>query len=304
MDIVEHLDSAINVSRHADAVEQEVVHQKELEMAAEREKNLRSRQAGRLALLGFLIVAMLIYIILRHRSQARLAKALERAKESDRMKTAFVQHISHEIRTPLNIITGFAQVVSNPDYDLSEEERSRIMADITHNTTEITNFVDELLELSESETQSHYQLNDDVDVAAICDEAIAACETKNQGRLTLSVSSQLPDDYRLKSNAAAIRNILERLMSNALKFTSQGLVTIHVKTEGRQLVIAVEDTGKGIPIDLQERVFERFYKMDSFVQGIGLALTVARRSAQLLGGTLTIDPTYTTGSRFVLALPI
>lgn len=155
MDIVEHLDSAINVSRHADAVEQEVVHQKELEMAAEREKNLRSRQAGRLALLGFLIVAMLIYIILRHRSQARLAKALERAKESDRMKTAFVQHISHEIRTPLNIITGFAQVVSNPDYDLSEEERSRIMADITHNTTEITNFVDELLELSESETQSH-----------------------------------------------------------------------------------------------------------------------------------------------------
>lgn len=143
-----------------------------------------------------------------------------------------------------------------------------------------------------------------MDVAAICDEAIAACETKNQGRLTLSVSSQLPDDYRLKSNAAAIRNILDRLMSNALKFTSQGLVTIHVKTEGRQLVIAVEDTGKGIPIDLQERVFERFYKMDSFVQGIGLGLTVARRSAQLLGGMLTIDPTYTTGSRFVLALPI
>ena len=96
-------------------------------MAAEREKNLHTQQAWRLGSLVILIVIMLIYIVLRHRSQARLAKALEHAKESDRMRTAFVQHISHEIRTPLNIITGFAQVVSNPDYDLSDEDRNRII---------------------------------------------------------------------------------------------------------------------------------------------------------------------------------
>ena len=80
--------------------------------------------------------------------------------------------------------------------------------------------------------------------------------------------------------------------------------SIKVKADNKQLQIAVEDTGKGIPIDLQERVFERFYKVDSFVQGIGLGLTVARRSAQLLGGTLTIDPDYTTGCRFVITLPV
>ena len=301
--ITERLDSAITLSRSAEAREEAAVHQKELEMTAENERYMRQQHITRLAIMAAVILLLFVYIVVRHRVQARLAKALEHAKESDRMKTAFVQHISHEIRTPLNIITGFAQVVSNPDYELSKEDRNRIMADISHNTTEITNFVNELLELSESESQSVYQLDEDVDVAAICQEAIEASETANQGKLAMSVSSELPDGYRLKSNATAIRKILDRLMSNALKFTMSGSVTIRIKTEKGHLKIAVEDTGKGIPSDQQERVFERFYKIDSFVQGMGLGLTVARRSAQLLGGTLTIDPTYTTGCRFVISLP-
>ena len=300
--ITERLDSAITLSRSAEAREEAAVHQKELEMTAENERYMRQQHITRLAIMAAVILLLFVYIVVRHRVQARLAKALEHAKESDRMKTAFVQHISHEIRTPLNIITGFAQVVSNPDYDLSDEDRNRIMADISHNTNEITNFVNELLELSESESQSAYQLDEDVDVVTVCQETIEACEAKNQGRLALSVSSDLPADYRVKSNAAAIRKILDRLMSNALKFTKQGSVTIKLKTEKGKLQIAVEDTGIGIPLDQQERVFERFYKVDSFVQGIGLGLTVARRSAELLGGTLTIDPTYTTGSRFVVTI--
>ena len=301
--ITEQLDSAITLSRSAEAREEAAVHQKELEMTAENERYMRQQHITRLAIMAAVILLLFVYIVVRHRVQARLAKALEHAKESDRMKTAFVQHISHEIRTPLNIITGFAQVVSNPDYELSKEDRNRIMADISHNTTEITNFVNELLELSESESQSVYQLDEDVDVPTICQEAIEASETANQGRLVLSVNSELPEGYRLKSNAAAIRKILDRLMSNALKFTVNGSVTIRLKSEKGQLKIEVEDTGKGIPHDQQERVFERFYKIDSFVQGMGLGLTVARRSAQLLGGTLTIDPTYTTGCRFVITLP-
>ena len=301
--ITERLDSAITLSRSAEAREEAAVHQKELEMTAENERYMRQQHITRLAIMAAVILLLFVYIVVRHRVQARLAKALEHAKESDRMKTAFVQHISHEIRTPLNIITGFAQVVSNPDYELSKEDRNRIMADISHNTTEITNFVNELLELSESESQSVYQLDEDVDVPTICQEAIEASEAANQGRLALSVSSELPEGYRLKSNAAAIRKILDRLMSNALKFTVNGSVTIRLKSEKGQLKIEVEDTGKGIPHDQQERVFERFYKIDSFVQGMGLGLTVARRSAQLLGGTLTIDPTYTTGCRFVITLP-
>jgi signal transduction histidine kinase len=219
------------------------------------------------------------------------------------MKTAFVQHISHEIRTPLNIITGFAQVISNREYDITEEDRNRMLSDISHNTNEITNFVNELLELSESESQSHYSKTDDVDIAALCHSVIAESENENPAQLQLLVESTLPDGFTLKSNAAAIHKILTRLMSNALKFTEQGSVTIKLGIQNEALRIEIEDTGIGILPEHQEKVFERFYKVDTFKQGIGLGLTVARRTAVLLDGTLTLDSSYTTGARFVLTLP-
>ena len=106
--ITERLDSAITLSRSAEAREEAAVHQKELEMTAENERYMRQQHITRLAIMAAVILLLFVYIVVRHRVQARLAKALEHAKESDRMKTAFVQHISHEIRTPLNIITGFA----------------------------------------------------------------------------------------------------------------------------------------------------------------------------------------------------
>ena len=234
------------------------------------------------------------------RKNKELADALARAQESDRMKTAFVQHISHEIRTPLNIITGFAQVIGNPDFEVSTEDRNRMLADISRNTNEITTFVNELLELSESESQHPYEQNDDVDISALCQQVVG--ETDNSARLQITVESHLPEGYTLRSNADALHKILTRLMSNAVKFTSQGSVTLRLTPLGDRLRIEVEDTGIGIPQEHQEKVFERFYKVDTFRQGIGLGLTVARRSAELLGGTLAIDPAYTAGARFVLTV--
>lgn len=258
-----------------------------------------------------IIIALLVFTIFRHhaarllaRKNRQLAEALDHAQESDRMKTAFVQHISHEIRTPLNIITGFAQVVSNPEYEISEEDRNRMLADISHNTNEITNFVNELLELSESEGQSPYAKSDTVDIAALCQTVVAESESENVGRLHLAVGSTLQDGFTIQSNTTAIHKILTRLMSNALKFTEQGGITIRLSADDRQLTVAVEDTGIGIPPEHQEKVFERFYKVDTFKQGIGLGLTVARRTAELLGGALNIDPTYSAGTRFVLTLPL
>ena len=239
--------------------------------------------------------------LLAHKNR-QLADALAHAQESDRMKTAFIQHISHEIRTPLNIITGFAQVISNPDYEVGEEDRQRMLGDITHNTNEITSFVNELLELSDCESQSQFAKDDDVDIIQLCRQVVAESEAENTAHLQLSVESQLPEGFAIKSNTAAIHKILTRLMSNALKFTEQGRVTIRVETGQGNVSISVEDTGIGIPPEHHEKVFERFYKVDTFKQGMGLGLTVARRTAELLGGTLTIDACYTTGTRFVLTL--
>ena len=258
--------------------------------------------------------------LLTHKNR-QLADALDRAQQSDRMKSAFVQHISHEIRTPLNIITGFAQVVSNPEYEISEEDRNRMLSDISQNTSEITHLVNELLELSESESQSHYDKTDDVDIVALCHSVIAESNSSNAvqlpgmssnavqlpgmhlSHLQLSVESTLPDGFKLKSNTDAIRKILTRLMSNAVKFTEQGSVVVRLMVDNGLLKVIVEDTGIGISSEHQDKIFERFYKVDTFKQGIGLGLTVARRTAELLGGTLTLDGTYTAGARFVLTLP-
>lgn len=257
------------------------------------------------------IMALMVFAFFRQRTARLLARknqeleqALDHAQEADRMKTAFVQHISHEIRTPLNIITGFAQIISNPEYELSEEDRNRMLADIGHNTNEITNFVNELLELSESESQSHYDKNDDVDVVALCQQVLDRAEGEAAGRVRLVLDNRLAEHFMLRSNDVALQKILDRLMSNALKFTAEGCITIRIDTgQNTQLRIEVEDTGIGIPAEQSEKIFERFYKVNSFKQGIGLGLTVARRTAELLGGTLTLDTSYASGARFVLKLP-
>jgi signal transduction histidine kinase len=139
-----------------------------------------------------------------------------------------------------------------------------------------------------------------VDISALCQQVVG--ETDNSAHLQITVESHLPEGYTLRSNADALHKILTRLMSNAVKFTSQGSVTLRLTPLGDRLRIEVEDTGIGIAPEHQEKVFERFYKVDTFKQGIGLGLTVARRSAELLGGTLAIDPAYTAGARFVLTV--
>ena len=256
-----------------------------------------------------IIAGLLVFLYFRQcaarllaRKNKQLAEALDRAQESDRMKTAFVQHISHEIRTPLNIITGFAQVVSSPDYDISDDDRRRMLSDISRNTTEITNLVNEMLELSESESRSSYELCDDVDVAALCRQVASESRQQDGDRLRITVESSLPEGYTLRSNAQALHKILTRLMDNAMKFTEQGSVVLKCYTAGGKLTIAVEDTGIGIPPDHHAKIFAQYHKVDSFKPGIGLGLTVARRSAELLGGTLTLDSNYTAGARFVLTI--
>jgi len=141
-------------------------------------------------------------------------------------------------------------------------------------------------------------------VVALCQQMLDRAEGEAAGRVRLVLDNRLAEHFMLRSNDVALQKILDRLMSNALKFTAEGCITIRIDTgQNTQLRIEVEDTGIGIPAEQSEKIFERFYKVDSFKQGIGLGLTVARRTAELLGGTLTLDTSYTSGARFVLKLP-
>jgi signal transduction histidine kinase len=247
-----------------------------------------------------------LYFMIRLRQKNNeLGVALDHAQESDRMKTAFIQHVSHEIRTPLNVITGFAQVIGNPDYHLSKEERLNIVNSIETNTREITNFVNELLVFSENESQNHYKMTDCVNISLFCKDLLKKAEVVNNGRLVLSYESRLDDNYTVISNTMALERILRPLLGNAMKFTEKGSIKIQVQESEVQgkLDISVADTGIGIAEDQRDRIFEKFYKVDSFKSGLGLGLPMARSIAHKIGGELMLDDTYKEGTRFILRIP-
>lgn len=262
--------------------------------------------------LGVIIIALVLmgmlglYFMNRLRQKNReLALALDHSKESDRMKTAFIQHVSHEIRTPLNIITGFSQIIGNPDYHLNGEERRNIVNSIETNTREITSFVNELLIFSEVESQNNYKLEDCVNVYLFCQGLLERVEAVNNGRLEIAYESQLDDKHTVISNLKALEGILRPLLSNALKFTEKGSVKLQVRKgeDSSMLDICVTDTGIGIPEDQRDRIFEKFYKVDSFKRGLGLGLPLARSIAQKINGDLMLDDTYKEGTRFILRIP-
>ena len=262
-----------------------------------------------LAALGLVISRSLV----RRRYQKRLLKqnreleiALSRAEESDRMKTSFIKHVSHEMRTPLNVITGFSQIITNPWYNLNEEERNKMINDISANTIEITNIVNELLEVSENESKEHYQLDDNVNINKLCEEVMNRMALFNNGKLKLQYKCMIDDNYVIRSNRIALEKILCQLMKNAIKFTQKGFVELHVRERAANggIEFAVTDTGIGVAEQDYEKIFERFYKADPFKQGMGLGLTMSRKIAERLDGSLNIDPTYKKGARFLLVVPV
>lgn len=262
--------------------------------------------------LGVIIIALLLigllglYFMNRLRQKNHeLAVALDHAKESDRMKTSFIQHVSHEIRTPLNIISGFSQVIGNPDYHLSGDERQNIVNSIEQNTREITNFINELLVFSEIDSHNHYEETESVNINLFCQDLLKRAEEVNNGRLQLVFESQLDDHLIVISNTKALEGILRPLLSNAMKFTEKGNIKLQVKEseEPGMLDICVTDTGIGIAEDQRDRIFEKFYKVDSFKHGLGLGLPMARSIAHKIKGDLMLDDNYKEGTRFILRIP-
>ena len=251
--------------------------------------------------------------MMRHRYQKKLLRqnkelevALLRAEESDRMKTSFIEQVSHEIRTPLNIITGFAQVITNPEYQLEEKERNTMLSEISHNTVEITNIVNELLEVSQEESRQHYELTDYINVKQLCQKMIDQAVIITNGRLTMTLNCQVSNEFVMHSNRHALEKILGQLLKNAVKFTNEGTVELKVseRASHKDIEFAITDTGIGIDQQYHDKIFERFFKVDHFKQGLGLGLTMSRKMAELLGGTLQIDSSYQNGARFLLVLPV
>ena len=231
--------------------------------------------------------------------------ARDKAKEAERMKISFIQNMTHEIRTPLNIISGFAQVISDPDTDMSQEERAEIATRISTSTNNIVNIINEILDISGKESIHYIDKSDHVSCNELARQVVSTYEdnTKNN---EVRFRSSLKDNFKIKTNVKEVEKILHNLLNNACKFTEQGTITLscyHDDMESNLICFSVTDTGKGIKEGEEDKIFEHFYKVDAYKEGVGLGLPLARRVARQMGGDVVLDTTYKEGSRFILKLP-
>lgn len=227
--------------------------------------------------------------------------ALDKAQESDRLKTAFIRNMSHEIRTPLNAINGFTQLLCNPEFELTSEERQDMMERISHSAESITSTVAELLDMSEGESLHE---KEPVAIVPLCRSLMDNLRKADQKGLDYHFDSELEENFVVMSSPRNIRSILQRVLDNAVKFTEHGSIIMECEKIGPQLVVSVTDTGIGIAPQDRDRVFEKFVQLDDYADGVGLGLPLSLRLARKLGGDLQLDNTYMGGARFLFTLPI
>ena len=261
----------------------------------------------------FLIACFLIaiyYIIrinhLKHNlevSGEELLVAKEKAEESNRLKTAFLANMSHEIRTPLNAIVGFSSVLVSDDSSPAEKEQYCDI--IQKNSDLLLHLINDILDISRMESGKIKFVWEECDVVELCQTALSTAE---YGRKTsaLFLFETPVASLVIKTDAQRLKQVLINLLSNAAKFTPSGSIklAIAIDKQHQQLELSVSDTGCGIPSDKNDRVFERFEKLNEYSQGTGLGLAISRLIVENLGGKIWVDKDYTEGARFVFTHPL
>ena len=232
-----------------------------------------------------------------------LQQANEQAIIADNKKTAFLQDMMHQIRTPLNIIGGFAQVLNENFHELPDDETSNIIYMIQDNSRKFVRISRMLVaaSLSENEevTKTCFSCN------ALCREIISSFRLTSPHMVKLGFETTLPDDFNIFSDQEKVKSILMELLDNANKFTQQGAITLSCSQPDAHIVnIKVSDTGIGISKANRQQIFTKFTKIDDFTEGVGLGLTLSKRTAKILDGDLILDPFYSEGASFILSLRI
>ena len=321
------LDSAIVWERRNSAQELATIYdlkQKESEFMEQKAFLQHQRFLTIFFMLLLVILGLGLFIFFRHRAAVRLENAFRRlevanarAEESSHMKSNFIQQISHEIRTPLNILSGFTQVITMPGEELDDDTRAEVNRQIMESTNRITGLVNKMLELSDANSQTVIERNDQLSPEQMADEAVDASGIAAANHLTfdLQMSPEAKSIVLTTNHHAAVR-ALSLLLDNARKFTAPAEARQHqeltgpmkhailrISADNGQVLFTIEDDGIGIPPNEADHIFEEFVQLDEYYDGTGIGLTVARSLARRLGGDIQLDADFTPGARFVLTLP-
>ena len=237
----------------------------------------------------------------RKAMEEALVQARNRAEESDRLKTAFIANMSHEIRTPLNAIVGFTSLL--PDIT-DDAERQGLLDLVNENTQKLLRIVDDVVSISKIESGQEQLVMTTFDLNNLLIEAMNYFASKVNPNVEMK-QSFAQESLTITTDMIRLSTIAKHLVSNATKFTTQGIIEVgYDQPQDGRVVIWVRDTGKGIAEENLERIFERFFKVDEFVPGAGLGLSICRVMAYSLGGEITVDSKLGEGSVFRVSIPI
>ena len=233
-----------------------------------------------------------------------LEVALEKAKESDQMKSAFLANMSHEIRTPLNAIVGFSNLL-NTDIDLEKEERTQFLELINTNSDLLLKLINDILDLSRIESGRMAFSFDNYDLSELVHNIYSTYQMMMPSGVKLLID--IPKNpVTIYTDKHRLMQVITNFLNNAIKFTCEGYIKVGYSSnpESRLVHIFVEDTGKGIAKEKQAAVFERFTKLDEFAKGTGLGLSICKVITERFSGKITVSSEEGTGSHFTVILPL
>ena len=233
------------------------------------------------------------------RTEEMLVKARDKAEASDRLKSAFLANMSHEIRTPLNAIVGFSSLLTSTENAAEKELYNSL---IGHNNKLLLNLINDVIDLSKIES-GYLELRPDwVNLTELLDESVA--EYAHQVPSGVELLTNYPaHDSLVELDKLRIKQILSNFLSNALKNTTTGHVEVFYEVDHQSVRIGVKDTGRGIPQNMLEKIFERFEKLDSFAQGAGMGLPICKLIVEKMNGRILVDSQLGIGTTFIIELP-
>lgn len=252
-------------------------------------------------------VAIKIDITERKQIEQNLIHAKEKAEESDKLKTAFLQNISHEIRTPMNAITGFSQLLSRPN--ITDEKRNEFTSIICQGSNQLLSIITDIVNIATIEAGQETNNVTSFDLNELLLSLFKQFEDKLKKENVDFKYQLLPvsHPYIIETDETKLTQILTNLINNAYKFTSKGFIEVGVIEHKNELEFYVSDSGIGIPENIQAKIFERFQQADGSTSklygGMGLGLSISKAYVELLGGKIGLTSTEGKGSRFYFTIP-
>ncbi len=233
-------------------------------------------------------------------TEQMLIKAKEKAEEADRLKSAFLANMSPEIRTPLNAIVGFSSMLEEAE---DQEEKHQYITIIEDNNKLLLQLISDILDLSKIEAGTFDIIPERVNAKQLCNDLFQAMQMKTSPQVELRLKDNLPE-LTFTSDKNRLYQVLLNFVTNALKFTSEGNITIDYQIDGNEVKFSVQDTGMGIEPEKQEAIFTRFVKLNSFIPGTGLGLPICQSIVTQLGGKIGVESEPGRGACFWFTHPI